>query len=105
MTTSVFEIPLIAAPQAFSISIGNTTYNMDLAWNTVSENWVLDISDLSNNPLIQGIPLITGADLLEQYAYVGLGVQLYAQTDNAPGVVPTYDNLGIDSHLYFAVVS
>jgi hypothetical protein len=32
--------------------------------------------------LIKGIPLITGADLLAQYRYLGLGFSLYVGCDN-----------------------
>lgn len=46
--------------------------------------------------------MITGANLLEQYAYLGIDVDLRVQTDNDPDKLPTFENLGITSHLYAA---
>jgi hypothetical protein len=44
--------------------------------------------------------MVTGADLLEQFGYLGLNFALVAQTDNSPDTVPTFDNLGTTGHLY-----
>lgn len=64
--------------------------------------WYMDIGDALNNPLSLGIPLITGADLLAQYAAdVGIPGQMEVQTDHDLYAVPTFDNLGVNSHLYF----
>jgi hypothetical protein len=50
---------------------------------------------------LSGVPIITGADLLAQYAYMNFGGQLRAQTDGNLTAVPTYENLGNAGHLYF----
>jgi len=63
--------------------------------------WVLDIADVSSDPIVQGIPLVTGCDLLAQYAYLGIPGQLVVQTDGSPDTMPTYANLGTNSHLYY----
>jgi len=99
--SSTFEIPLTPAAQTFLISLAGVQYQMTLQWRDAVNNggWVLDIADSTGNPLISGIPLVTGVDLLAQYKYVGIGVELWVQTD-AADVVPTYTNLGIQSHLY-----
>lgn len=99
--STVFEIPLIAAPQKLSITLIATVYNLTVSWNTFAQCWMLDIDDASNNSIVTGIPLVTGADLLAQYEYLGIGGPLFVQTDNAIDEIPTYDNLGTDSHLYF----
>jgi hypothetical protein len=105
MALTAYEIPLSAQAQSFSVSLAGVTYNFTLVWRSYPEpgNWALDIADASSNPLIQGIPLVTGVDLLAQYAHVGIGGELWALTDGAPGAVPTYSNLGSLSHLYFVV--
>ena len=64
--------------------------------------WELDISDNKGNPLVCGIPLITGADLLAQYGYLNFGAQMYCATDVNHDIVPQFFDLGIDSHLYLA---
>ncbi|QPF11482.1 hypothetical protein IMO34_15330 [Raoultella terrigena] len=62
--------------------------------------WCLDIMDSSGGDLIKGVPLITGADLLAQYDYLGLGFSLYVDCDNPANENPTETDLGIYSHLY-----
>ncbi len=99
--TTPYEVPLSATPQTFTIQLNGATYAMTVKWNAAASAWVLDIGDASNNPLVQGIPLITGADLLAQYEYLGIGGKIIVQTDNDPAAVPTYDNLGKTGHLFY----
>lgn len=101
--TTYYEIPLSPNAQTFQIPLAGVTYSMTIKWNWTNASWILDIADASGNPLISGIPLVTGADLLEQYGYVGIGGSLYVQTDNEPNVVPGYSDLGITGHVYFAI--
>lgn len=101
MSGAPFEIPLIAAAQTFTVTLVGVDYNMTIRWNVPANCWMLDIADVSQDPLVQGIPMITGADLLAPYQYLDIGGQLIVQTDNDPDAVPTYDNLGTAGHLYF----
>lgn len=97
-----FEIPLTPQPQTFTIALSGVDYRLTVQWRNAEQGgWVLDIADTSNNPIIEGIPLVTGVDLLEQYAYLGLGGVLWCQTTADPDAVPTFDNLGSGSHLYW----
>ena len=100
-TRTVSEIPLIAASQSLGISLNGTLYNLRLAWNVMAQSWTLDLADVNNTPILQGIPLVTGADLLEQYAYAGIGGSLYVQSDGDQTAAPTFTNLGSTGHLYF----
>lgn len=97
-----YEIPLSPTAAQFDISLANVDYNMRITWNPVANCWILDISDTDNVPLVQGIPLITGADLLAQYTYLGIAGGLVVTTDTGIGV-PTYEGLGVSGHLYFVV--
>jgi hypothetical protein len=99
--TTAYEIPLQPQAQSFRIQIAGVTYGMTVTWNNFNASWILDIVDVNNDPLVSGIPLITGTDLLAQYAYMGFGGSLYAQTDHDTYAVPTYANLGQQGHLYF----
>lgn len=101
--TTYYEIPLSAEPQTFDIPINGTTYGLTVRWNVPNATWVINIADASGNPIVSGIPMVTGADLLEQYGYLNFGFQLVAQTDNSPDSVPTFDNIGTASHLYAIV--
>lgn len=98
---TAYEIPLSAKPQTFSIALSGVTYKMTLRWNIPASVWMLDISDANGNLMIGSVPLVTGADLLAQYAYLGFVGKLVVQTDNDPDAVPTFENLGTTAHLYY----
>lgn len=101
---TAYRIPLSSVPQRLSISLAGVIYNLTLRWNRFAQAWMLDISDINFVPMINGIPLVTGANLLAQYAYKGIGGQLIAQTDNSPLDPPSFTNLGSQGNLYFVVV-
>ena len=63
--------------------------------------WVLDVYDSGGNPIVTGIPLVTGENLLAQYAYLGFIGGLWVQTTSDPDAVPTFQNLGGDGQLYY----
>lgn len=98
----VFEIPLSASPQSMTIALGAAVYTLRFFYaDTPEGGWAMDISDATGNPILCGVPLVTGADLLAQYAYLGIGGKLWVRTDGNAGAVPTFANLGTQSHLYF----
>lgn len=99
---SFFQVPLQAQPQVFTINLSGVTYTLTLRYrNTTQGGWVLDIADSSNKPILQGVPLVTGANLLAQYAYLGFVGALWVQTADDPDAVPTFSNLGTDGLLYY----
>lgn len=102
----VFQIPVINEPQTFQIALANTDYTLTCKFNSADEGgWVLDIFDANNeNAIACNIPLITGANLLDGLQYLGIGGGLYVRTDGDADAVPTYENLGVESFLYFEVV-
>ena len=102
MTTNVFEVPLSATAQTFDIKLLDISYHLRVVWNPATSCWVLDIADASNTPIISGLPMVTGCDLLGQLAYIGLGGSLLVMTDADGEAIPTYANLGTTGHLFFA---
>lgn len=99
--STAYEIPTGSLNQSFSIDLNGTSYRLTFRWNTINASWILDIADSSGNALVSGIAIITGADLLEQYDYLGIGGNLLAQTDHNPDAVPTFENLGSTGHLFY----
>ncbi|MEN6629815.1 MAG: hypothetical protein ABFC42_09230 [Sulfuricella sp.] len=98
----IYEIPLTARPQTFSIDMAGTSFRMTLRYLNVGEGgWILDIADSNKAPIVSGIPLVTGADLLAQYRHLGFSVGLRVQTTDNPDAVPTFENLGDTGKLYF----
>ena len=100
-TRTVSVVPLISAPQTLSISLNGVIYNLTVTWNVPSQAWLLDIADTNGNNLLNGAPLVTGCDLLEQYAYVGIGGSLYVLSSGDVTAMPTFLDLGTQSNLYF----
>lgn len=101
MATQIYEIPLSATPQNFGVSISGVSYSLRFSYCEADEGgWLLDLSDSSGNSLVSGVPLVTGADLLAQYSYLGIGASLYVAGDGGSSDVPTFANLGTTTHLY-----
>lgn len=96
------EIPLTAQPQAFAIALGGTEYRMRLTYLATREGgWLLDIGDAGGVPLVCGIALVTGLDLLAQYAHLGISGRLWVISAGDPTHVPAFNELGTVSKLYF----
>lgn len=107
MTLQNYIIPLINEPQTFEMTLAGIDYNLTVKWNDSDDaGWILDIADASSNPIVAGIPLVTGVDLLAGLEYLAIGGSLFVMTNgSSPFDVPTLDNLGTDSNLYFQTES
>jgi len=102
MALNTFKIPLLNVPQDFTITLSNRELRMVSKWNDEGQIWVIDIYDgVTEESIVANIPMITGADLLEQYEYLGLNGRLVVFTDGDELAVPTLENLGVESNLYF----
>ena len=93
-------IPLIAANQQLSISLAGVTYILQVTWNAFAGAWVLNINNSAGSPIITGLAMVTGADLLVGQEYLGFGFSLLVQTTNSANAVPTLANLGTLGNLY-----
>lgn len=100
---SIYSIPVQeGTPQTFTVTLGGITYQMSLKYRNIDQGgWTLDIADQSGNPILNGIPLVTGCDLLAQYTHLGFGGSLVVQTSSDPDAVPTFSNLGGDAQIYW----
>jgi hypothetical protein len=100
---TAYEIPLSAVPQTMLLSIGGIDYRITVRWNDALGAWLMDLAAGSGASILLGVPLVTGCDLLEQYRHLNIGGSLYVQSDSDLMAMPTADNLGSTSHLYFVV--
>lgn len=98
---SAYEIPLTPSSQRFNISLSGVDYRLAVRWNVAADAWLLDVADNDGVPLVSGVPIVTGVDLLEQYAHLGFGGMLIAQSDNDIVSPPAFDNLGTVGRLYW----
>ena len=95
-----YEIPLIQGPQAFTTRLSGVEYQMTVIYRGVAEGgYTLDINDATGSPIVQGIPLVTGCDLLAQYKHLGFGGRLWVQTASTPDAAPTFSGLGSETVL------
>lgn len=104
-TITPFEIPLSATPQSMTIPVNGVVYSLTFKWNKYQNAWVMDIADINNVPIADGIPLVTGADLLSPYGYLGIGCKMIVQSSPDADAVPTFDSLGTTGALYAVFVT
>ncbi|MBM4311869.1 MAG: hypothetical protein FJ119_13110 [Deltaproteobacteria bacterium] len=57
----------------------------------------------TETPLILNMPIVTGADLLRQFRYLGIPGSLISYTQGDENAPATLDNLGADANLYYIV--
>lgn len=101
MARQYFEIPTTSESQRMSIQLGDRVYSIMLWWNEFSACWVIDISDVDQNLIVSGIPLVTGTDLLGQFKHLDIPGGLLVQSDNDAFQVPDKVSLGVTGRLYF----
>lgn len=98
-----FEIPVDPIPQKLTTQMAGKTWNLVISWNTYFGRWVIDFIDAQQVPVLQGIPLVTGVDLLGQHQHLGFGGSLVVQSDSDPFVEAEFTTLGVSARLYFVV--
>ncbi|MGC4125013.1 phage baseplate plug family protein [Enterobacter sp.] len=97
---TVQEIPLTPDNQRFSIALGGKSWHMRLLWRDVA-GWVLDLFDADNEPVITGVPLVPGVNLLAQYPYLPFDGVLAVGTVTGAPEYPTQYNLGTAAKFYY----
>jgi len=100
----VFEIPLQpSTAQQFYIPLNGINYRLRFLYiNAPEGGWIMDIADgPTDDPIVCGIPLVPGADLLAQYQYLGIG-SMFIVSAGDMAAPPTFDNLGVTTKLYYA---
>lgn len=100
MTTAA-EIPFGNVAQTFTITLGANEYRITQRYCEAAQAWFCDIAQSTGEALLSGLMLVTGADLLSQFAYLGIAGRVEVQSDGDVDAVPTFDNLGGMGHAYF----
>jgi hypothetical protein len=98
---TLYTIALTNDAQEFSIILNQVTYTITIQYNE-NQGWQMNIADINGDPIVSNIPFITGSDLLAPFAYMNFGFGVFVLTDGSDAV-PTYDNLGTNSNIYFAM--
>lgn len=97
-----YTIPITTSePQTFTVTLSAVQYRFTLRWIDGTEGgWLLDIALAEDEtPLVAGVALVTGVDLLAQFPDLGIpgALWLYAVDDLSPG----YDDLGTAVQLIY----
>ncbi|WP_405470296.1 phage baseplate plug protein [Morganella morganii] len=95
----VIEIPVSNKNQTMDIVLGGKAYHLEFTHNQYN-GWIIDIYSHSREVLAQGIAMLAGIDLLEQYKHLGInGALIFLCNDQ--GKENSYDELGVGNRLYF----
>lgn len=98
----VEEFPLRPEAQQIQITLGGIEYTVRFGWgDTADGGWFIDVTDIDGAPLLRGLPLTAGEDVLQQVAYLGIAGEIRVQTDGDDLVEPTYANLGANGKVLF----
>jgi len=99
---ATFEFPLSPMAQKMTITLGEIEYQMRFAWADSPEGgWFIDIATSTGAPLVAGLPLTAGENVLQQFDYLGFAGTITVATDNDTLVEPTFENLGTNGKAYF----
>ncbi|WP_241591358.1 phage baseplate plug family protein [Rosenbergiella epipactidis] len=92
---TILTLGLTPDNQQFTTTILSAVYQFKLIWR--GSFWCMDILNAQSSPIILGLPLVTGTDLLGQYQHLGLGFSLFVQ--NESGETPQQSDLGNGTQL------
>ncbi|KPH79314.1 phage baseplate plug family protein [Bosea vaviloviae] len=99
-TTS--EFPLRPEAQTMTVELGAVEYVVRFGWaDTTDGGWFIDISAYDGAPLLRGLPLTAGENVLQQFDYLGIPGEIRVQTDGNDLVEPSYSNLGSNGKVLF----
>ena len=99
---AVQEFPLSPEAQRMQITLGTIEYTIRFYWCASSTpGWTIDVYDLGGDPMVLGLSLTAGEDVLQQLGYLGFEGEIRVATDDDQLVEPTYANLGINGRVFF----
>lgn len=77
----------------YDVSLEDRALTLRTLYSNVMDQWTFDLVDrATGDPVLSGVPIVTGLDLLEPYG-LGLGA-LVAAAIESPGRDPRRDELG-----------
>ncbi|MGH8709742.1 MAG: phage baseplate plug family protein [Burkholderiales bacterium] len=97
-----FRLPFSGIAEQIEVSLGGNPYLLRITWNAEMLTWVLDINDgITLAPLIFGLAVVAGVDLVAQHPHFDFKGALIVYTDGAEFESPTFATLGNISNIYY----
>ncbi len=94
MSENMYVIPLSTGAQQFTIKLGENALQIRLVWREAQGGgWFMDLSDTDGTPVLSGLALRCGHDLLEEHVHLGLG-KLTVSLDGKSDSDPVYEDMG-----------
>lgn len=99
--TVIIQLPLTTdTPQSFTVQLGTVTYQVNLYWNDRSSVWLMDLfNPTTQAPIVTGLALTLGADLLAPYS-LGIG-SLMVIDETGTHTEATLTSLGSTTNVYW----
>lgn len=98
---NIFEIPTVPGAQKLSTTLSGIIYNMTLRYNRQLPGWILDVDDISGNPLARGIAAVCGVDLVNQLTSLGFPGAIMVQDSTNAQIDLSYDSLGTTGGVFY----
>lgn len=101
MSVLFFELPVAPWPQDFQVTLRRRrTFRFVTQYRTADEaGWLIDLFDVTAGaPLVRGIAVVTGLDLVWQYDAFDLGFHLIMQCGGGR-TTPTFESFGVEDRL------
>ena len=99
---TIYEFPLRPEAQQIQIALADIEYTVRFGWcDAPGGGWFIDMTDIDGTPLLRGLALTAGENVLQQFAYLGIPGEIRVETDGSDLVEPSYDNLGANGKVLF----
>jgi hypothetical protein len=88
---------------SFTMGLSGTQFYLTIRYNSRMDRWIMDVADATQSPVIVGVPLLIGVNLLGRFSgQAGLPVGALYVTDNIAGVnQPTRNSFGLTHTLWY----
>lgn len=88
---------------SFRIALSQAIYTLDIRYNIRVDRWILSIYDSAQNPIVMGLPLLVGRDIIGQYATLALPPgPLFCVDDSGKGLQPALSSFLLTHRFIYA---
>lgn len=101
----IVSLPLgtASAWYTFRVGLSGVQYTFTIRYNSRMARWILDLADAQETPIITGVPLLIGLNLLGRFAgQTGVPIGKFYITDDTFGSTqPTRNSFSVTHTLWY----